>query len=116
MQFKFLVGWWILPCSIFMVHQNGNPNHFLKIRSAETRFLCWLEELKTHIIDCIQICFTTDPKKDTTIEIDGKTVVVPQGQPIHQPTFSNSSFSQSEYLVYKENQARIRYLLKLKFS
>lgn len=45
-----------------------------------------------------------------------KTIVVPQGKPIPFSQFSGSSFSQSEYLVYKENQARIRYLLKLKFS
>ena len=57
----------------------------------------------------------TDPKLDTTIQVDGKTVVVPQGKPLPMPQYGNSSFSQSEYLVYKESQCRIRYLLKLKF-
>eukprot|EP00731_Ephydatia_muelleri_P003429 Em0001g3429a len=56
-----------------------------------------------------------DPKLDTTIEVNGKTVAVPQGKPIPVPQYNNSSFSQSEYLVYKESQCRIRYLLKLKF-
>jgi poly [ADP-ribose] polymerase len=47
--------------------------------------------------------------------LGGKKVVVPQGKPVSMPQYSSSHFSQSEYLVYKESQARIRYLLKLKF-
>lgn len=54
-----------------------------------------------------------DPSKDTCIILDGKTVAVPQGKPKKQPQFSNSSFSQSEYLIYKESQCRLRYLLEL---
>ncbi|KAL6050440.1 Poly [ADP-ribose] polymerase 3 [Balamuthia mandrillaris] len=54
-----------------------------------------------------------DPSKDTVIKIEGKDVVVPQGPPIKMQQYSNSSFSQSEYLVYKESQNRIRYLLML---
>jgi len=56
-----------------------------------------------------------DPSKDTTLEFDGKKVIVPQGKPITMPEYQSSSFSHSEYLVYKESQARIRYLLKLRF-
>ncbi|XP_065900945.1 protein mono-ADP-ribosyltransferase PARP3-like [Dysidea avara] len=56
-----------------------------------------------------------DPKHDTSITLDKKTVAVPQGKPI-STSHSNSSFSQSEYLVYKESQCRIRYMLKLKFG
>ena len=56
----------------------------------------------------------SDPSKDTSMKIDGKTVTVPQGKPI-RTTFSYSSFSQSEYLIYKESQNRIRYLLKMNF-
>lgn len=56
-----------------------------------------------------------DPKDDTTLEFDGKEVVVPQGKPITMPQYSSSSFAHSEYLVYKESQCRIRYLLKLRF-
>jgi len=57
-----------------------------------------------------------DPEKDITIKIEGKDVVVPQGKPIKMPKWSKSTFSQTEYLVYKENQCRIRYLLKIKWS
>jgi poly [ADP-ribose] polymerase len=56
-----------------------------------------------------------DPTKDTTLTFDGNTVVVPQGKPIATKWKNNSAFSQSEYLVYKESQARIRYVLKMKF-
>ncbi|XP_057311837.1 protein mono-ADP-ribosyltransferase PARP3-like isoform X2 [Hydractinia symbiolongicarpus] len=55
-----------------------------------------------------------DPKQDTTLNLDGNDVIVPQGKPV--PTKStNSSFHQSEYLLYQESQCRIRYLLKFKF-
>ncbi|XP_066284535.1 protein mono-ADP-ribosyltransferase PARP3-like isoform X1 [Branchiostoma lanceolatum] len=57
-----------------------------------------------------------DPKKNTSMKLEGKTVVVPQGQPINQKEGQSSSFGQTEYLVYKENQCRIRYLLKMKFG
>lgn len=43
-------------------------------------------------------------------------MVVPQGKPIPMPQYASSNFSQSEYLVYKESQARIRFLLKLRMS
>jgi len=56
-----------------------------------------------------------DPSKDITLMIDGKSVVVPQGNAIKQPKYTTSSFSQSEYLIYKESQQHIRYLLKIKF-
>ena len=56
-----------------------------------------------------------DSSKDTQIVLEGNTVIVPQGKPVRDPKFSSSNFSQSEYLVYKESQARIRYLLKLRF-
>lgn len=55
-----------------------------------------------------------DPKKDTSLTIDGNEVTVPQGAPIPVAKFSDSNFSQSEYLIYKESQNRIRYLLKMK--
>ena len=38
--------------------------------------------------------FFTDPSKDTSITLDGKTVSVPQGKPIQQSQYCNSSFSQ----------------------
>jgi len=55
-----------------------------------------------------------DPSKDTILKLDGHDVVVPQGKPIKTEYAANSSFSQSEYLIYNENQNQIRYLLKLK--
>lgn len=52
-----------------------------------------------------------DPKNDTTVSIDGNDVVVPQGKSISMQQYQNSSFTNSEYLVYKESQQRIRYIL-----
>ncbi|XP_075893166.1 protein mono-ADP-ribosyltransferase PARP3 [Nelusetta ayraudi] len=57
-----------------------------------------------------------DPAKDIFITLDGKKVAVPQGKAQDQPQYSNSSFSNSEYLIYKESQCRIRYLLELHMS
>lgn len=54
-----------------------------------------------------------DPSKDTFITLEGKKVAVPQGKPIEQPQFKDSYFSNSEYLIYKESQCRLRYLLEL---
>eukprot|EP00800_Vazella_pourtalesii_P007918 TRINITY_DN2107_c0_g1_i1.p1 TRINITY_DN2107_c0_g1~~TRINITY_DN2107_c0_g1_i1.p1 ORF type:complete len:597 (+),score=136.95 TRINITY_DN2107_c0_g1_i1:61-1851(+) len=60
---------------------------------------------------------TTEPdvKMDTKIELDGHDVCVPQGKAVHISKYSNSSFGQSEYLIYKESQNRIRFLLTFKF-
>uniref|UniRef100_A0A1A8S5V3 Poly [ADP-ribose] polymerase n=1 Tax=Nothobranchius rachovii TaxID=451742 RepID=A0A1A8S5V3_9TELE len=55
-----------------------------------------------------------DPSKDVVITLEGKEVTVPQGKPINQPQYSDSYFSNSEYLIYKESQCRLRYLLELK--
>ncbi|XP_074645032.1 protein mono-ADP-ribosyltransferase PARP3-like [Tubulanus polymorphus] len=55
-----------------------------------------------------------DPKQDTSLKMEGFDVVIPQGKPVKQSTYKSSHFSESEYLVYKESQARIRYLLKMK--
>uniref|UniRef100_A0A669DU38 Poly [ADP-ribose] polymerase n=1 Tax=Oreochromis niloticus TaxID=8128 RepID=A0A669DU38_ORENI len=54
-----------------------------------------------------------DPSKDIFITLEGKKVAVPQGKPINQPQFSDSHFHNSEYLIYKESQCRLRYLLEL---
>lgn len=50
-----------------------------------------------------------DPKKDVVRKYDGKNVIIPTGKPIKMAQHSKSSFSQSEYLVYKESQIRLRY-------
>lgn len=55
----------------------------------------------------------SDPSKDIFITLEGKKVAVPQGKPIDQPQFSDSYFSSSEYLIYKESQCCLRYLLEL---
>jgi poly [ADP-ribose] polymerase len=54
-----------------------------------------------------------DPEHDIVWEFEGKKVVIPQGKPIRQPQYSGSSFTQSEYLLYKESQARLRYVLRV---
>jgi poly [ADP-ribose] polymerase len=56
-----------------------------------------------------------DPKKDTTIVLDSKPVVVPQGPPIHMPRGNGSNFDQTEYLVYDEAQHRIRFVCTFEF-
>ena len=43
-------------------------------------------------------------------------MTVPQGTVEKNPAGGSSSFAQSEYLVYKESQCRIRYVLKMKFE
>ena len=45
-----------------------------------------------------------DGSKDVTLTMDGHPVVVPVGKPKAQPKHKDSSFYQSEYLVYKESQ------------
>ncbi|XP_077458139.1 protein mono-ADP-ribosyltransferase PARP3 [Stigmatopora argus] len=54
-----------------------------------------------------------DPSKDIFITLDDKKVAVPQGKPIKQSQYSKSHFQNSEYLIYKESQCRLRYLLEL---
>jgi poly [ADP-ribose] polymerase len=54
-----------------------------------------------------------DPAQDITWEFEGKTVIVPQGKPVAQKAYGRSSFSQTEYLVYKESQIRLRYVLRI---
>ncbi|CAL1529107.1 unnamed protein product [Lymnaea stagnalis] len=63
--------------------------------------------------DSVLACGQQEPdiKEDCTIKLDGHDVIVPQGKPKQIPEYSGSSFWQSEYLVYREDQARIRYLL-----
>ncbi|XP_076870489.1 protein mono-ADP-ribosyltransferase PARP3 [Brachyhypopomus gauderio] len=56
-----------------------------------------------------------DPSKDVVIQLDGKEVCVPQGKAISQAQYKGSCFHNSEYLIYKESQCRIRYLLELRF-
>lgn len=86
----------------------------ISIRSSLVVKLNRVNSLISMWIFFIRSFFFSDPKSDTTIPIDGKQIVVPVGKPI-RTKYTSSSFSQSEYLIYKENQCRIRYLLKMQF-
>uniref|UniRef100_A0A9J2QBA2 Poly [ADP-ribose] polymerase n=1 Tax=Ascaris lumbricoides TaxID=6252 RepID=A0A9J2QBA2_ASCLU len=55
-----------------------------------------------------------DPAFDTVLKLDNKDVIVPQGVAV-TTEFKDSSFWQSEYLIYNEHQCRIRYLLQVRF-
>ncbi|XP_056194209.1 protein mono-ADP-ribosyltransferase PARP3 isoform X2 [Falco biarmicus] len=67
--------------------------------------------------DSVLACGQTepDPAQDQEVLLDGRKVLVCQGKPIPMPAYKNSSFSQSEYLIYQESQCRIRYLVQLRF-
>ncbi|XP_053577093.1 protein mono-ADP-ribosyltransferase PARP3 [Bombina bombina] len=54
-----------------------------------------------------------DPALDRELVLNGRKIKVPQGPPIQRQ--KDTHFSQSEYLVYKESQCRLRYLLLIKF-
>ena len=54
----------------------------------------------------------SDPKKEAKIELDGKVVSVPLGQPSKSKKWRASPFKRSKYAVYNEHQVRLRYLLK----
>ena len=54
-----------------------------------------------------------DLRADKTLKLDGINVTVPQGKPAD--TNATSSFRQSEYLVYKEEQQRLRYMLSFQW-
>ncbi|XP_048756021.2 protein mono-ADP-ribosyltransferase PARP3-like [Ostrea edulis] len=57
-----------------------------------------------------------DPEKDIKLKFDGKDVVVPQGTPVSQSEYVNKSrFGSSEYLIYKESQNMMRYLVMIDF-
>ncbi|XP_074734936.1 protein mono-ADP-ribosyltransferase PARP3 isoform X2 [Strix uralensis] len=67
--------------------------------------------------DSVLACGRTepDPAQDAEMLLDGKKVLVCQGKPIPMPAYKDSSFSQSEYLIYQESQCRIRYLVQIHF-
>ncbi|XP_010223792.1 PREDICTED: poly [ADP-ribose] polymerase 3 [Tinamus guttatus] len=67
--------------------------------------------------DSVLACGRTepDPAQDEEVLLDGRKVLVCQGKPIAMPAYKDSSFSQSEYLIYQESQCRIRYLIQLRF-
>ncbi|KAH3881504.1 protein mono-ADP-ribosyltransferase PARP3-like [Dreissena polymorpha] len=83
-------------------HVDTNQSH---LKAAPAGYDCVIAQGNTE----------PDPVKNTTLKFDGQTVVVPQGKPIPNPGWNHSHFSQSEYLIYKESQNRIRYLLLMEF-
>ncbi|XP_071552912.1 protein mono-ADP-ribosyltransferase PARP3-like [Panulirus ornatus] len=58
----------------------------------------------------------SDPKRYMKMNFEGKEVVVPLGKPLNQKRWSHSVFEYNEYIIYKESQARIRYMVKFSFS
>jgi poly [ADP-ribose] polymerase 2/3/4 len=60
----------------------------------------------------------TEPSssQDAQITLDGHAVHVAQSKAEHVAQYKDSNFMQSEYLLYKESQARVRYMLTMKFS
>lgn len=59
--------------------------------------------------------FPTDASKDKVKIFDGNRVFVPVGLPEPQQEFETSGFLHSQYVVYKVDQLRIRYLVKFSF-
>jgi len=103
-----------------IVTVGGLLTEFVKLqggRAANTAYVFWKLLSKSCIcyIQQVFLCLCADPKSDTSMTFDGHKVIVPQGKPVNQPVYNDSQFSQSEYLIYRENQCRIRYLLKMKF-
>ncbi|XP_062923847.1 protein mono-ADP-ribosyltransferase PARP3 [Mobula hypostoma] len=56
-----------------------------------------------------------DPSQDKVEIIDEKRVIVSQGKPKKVKLAKNSSFDQSEYVIYQESQARLRYLVQVEY-
>jgi poly [ADP-ribose] polymerase len=56
--------------------------------------------------------YVLDPKQDVDMTIEGRKITVPQGAP-KKSSFTSSSFHQSEYLVYKESQVRMRFVFDM---
>ena len=55
--------------------------------------------------------FEPDETKEKKVKLGKHEVIVPCGKPVRRPI--SSSFSQSEYLVYKESQVRMRFVIEL---
>jgi len=64
--------------------------------------------------DSVHAVGRTQPKKFTTLKLDGNTVKVPCQKPTATNKNSNSSFWHDELLVYKESQVRLRYVITVK--
>ncbi|NXY51062.1 PARP3 polymerase, partial [Ceuthmochares aereus] len=87
----------------------GKPYHI----TSDDPTLCKPPAGYNSVLACGQT--EPDPALDEELLLDGKKVLVSQGKPIPMPAYKDSSFSQSEYLIYQESQCRIRYLVQLRF-
>lgn len=72
-------------------------------------------EARSQVSHGAGVSLAQDPAQDEELLLDGKKVLVCQGKPIPMSAYKKSSFSQSEYLIYKESQCRLRYLVQLRF-
>lgn len=103
------------------VEPGTRPAHMLHLcQSIQLMFSMFFCSHCVKVKVCSMVCLVklsrlvfSDPSKDITITLEGKEIFVPQGKPKTQPKFNKSSFSQSEYLIYKESQCRLRFLLEL---
>lgn len=65
--------------------------------------------------DSVVATGTTDPPaaEDVTVQLDGRDVVVPLAAAA--PTGVESAFDKSEYVLYLESQARLRYFVVVRY-
>jgi len=87
---------------MYSVHQDGKPSSFKSAPGG------------CHSVKAEGQQETFNPSSDTTIPGPFGAVSVPQKKPSPTPFKKKSSFHQSEYLVYKESQALLRYLCLVK--
>mmetsp|Transcript_65485 Transcript_65485/g.103089 ORF Transcript_65485/g.103089 Transcript_65485/m.103089 type:complete len:136 (+) Transcript_65485:35-442(+) len=88
---------------MYSIHQDGKPSTFKSAPGG------------CHSVKAEGERETFDPKTDATISGPFGKVTVPQKKPAPTSYKGKSSFDQSEYLVYKESQALLRYLCLVKF-
>ncbi|KTF95026.1 hypothetical protein cypCar_00025017, partial [Cyprinus carpio] len=101
-----------LKCKLSLMDKKSKEfkaERFMENDALENRKLLW------HGTN-VAVVAIFDPSEEVFIEFDGKKVAVPRGKAIKQQQYQGSSFFNSEYLIYKESQCHIRYLLELKFG
>ncbi|XP_067907485.1 protein mono-ADP-ribosyltransferase PARP3 [Heterodontus francisci] len=120
-------------CGIYFASENSKSAGYVGYTSKNIgiMFLTEVALGKEHSIFKDNHCLKTAPKgfdsvvargqtepdcfQDKELIMDGKKVMVPQGKPKQMKLQKETYFSQSEYVIYKESQARLRYILQLKF-
>uniref|UniRef100_A0A8C1J4Q5 Poly [ADP-ribose] polymerase n=1 Tax=Cyprinus carpio TaxID=7962 RepID=A0A8C1J4Q5_CYPCA len=103
---------------VWEVERDTEAERFRENDALENRKLLWhgTNVAVVAIFVSYFLFSCSDPSEEVFIEFDGKKVAVPQGKAIKQQQYQGSSFFNSEYLIYKESQCHIRYLLELKFG